>query len=124
MKRILLILSLVVLFQACERQELALASGSCFEVSYVSGICGQAVLKIETPAFYHLGESWNGHDNVFLTMFSCEDDMLSKEGTFYVTLLTEPDPGDCARCQAAVDYSGNKNYPVKRVNQCLPPTDN
>lgn len=108
---------------ACEKNELDFGGGQCIEVSYVTGICGQAVLKIENPAFQHLGETWNGHEHVFLTEFSCADDMLSKDGKFNIIILADLDLGNCARCAAAIDYNGNKRYPVKRVNNCVPATD-
>ena len=37
----------------------------CITVSYNRGICREAVLKIEDPTFYGMGESWDGEDHVF-----------------------------------------------------------
>lgn len=92
--------------------------GACVEVSLVTELCGQAVLKIENPAYYHLGETWNGHENVFFTFWTCEDMNKPKEGRFMVTLADSFNPGDCAVCMAALDYQGDKKYPVKRVDVC------
>jgi hypothetical protein len=91
----------------------------CLEVSLVSELCGHAVLKIESPLYYHLGETWNGHNNVFYTFFDCEDMGKEKEGTFFVEILEEFKEADCPVCLAMIDYQGEKKYPVKIVDVCV-----
>jgi hypothetical protein len=98
-----------------------IASNECFEVSYVTGICGQAVLKIEKPAFFKFGETWNGHANVFYTVFDCSvDEMKLKQAHFFVIISKEnPNPNiNCVMCLAALDYQGSKKYFVTIVAEC------
>lgn len=114
---------LALFFQSCERLDEAvidqlIVDQDCIEVSYVRGICGQAVLKILTPAYKHLGEKEGNDTDVFLTEFSCEDANKSTEGTFYIQLLEKPNLGDCPRCLAALIYNGKKKYNVRRVDTC------
>ncbi len=124
MKRLSVILIVFFMLQACERKEFVIPGGSCFAVSYVTGICGQAVLKIQNPEFYHLGETWNGHENVFLTSFACDvDESGLQDGIFYVSIPENFIPGECARCAAAIDYSGSKKYPVNVLINCIQSTD-
>gem|GEM_PF-4329439 len=85
-----------------------------FEVELVTTTCGEAVLQIQDSAHYAYGETWNGHDHVFFTVFDCTVDIEKlQEGPFMVTLVDEPGPQDCARCLATLDYSGNKKYHVR-----------
>lgn len=92
---------------------------TCFKVSYVTGICNQVVLKIETPAFLSLGESWNTHDNVFFTRLPCGVDEASlRQAPFYVSLLEKEELGTCSVCQAIFDYSGAKRYFIKIESSC------
>jgi hypothetical protein len=90
----------------------------CLEVSIISELCGNAILKIENPLYYYLGETANGHNNVFLTSFNCEDIGKEKDGTFYVELVDDNQSGACADCLAIIDYQGDKKYPVKIVEAC------
>jgi hypothetical protein len=86
--------------------------GQCVTVSYLTGICRQAVFKIEDPAFYGLGEQWNDHKNVFFTVLGCEIDEASLKGkVFKVTIsTTDTSNRNCVVCQAALDYNGSKKY--------------
>jgi len=93
----------------------------CLQVSYVSGICGEAVLKIEDPRFIQYGESWNGHANVFFGQLDCSfTDPLPKETKFYVSIHTDRVKLDfgCAQCLATVDYQGSKRYFITKVGGC------
>ncbi len=93
-------------------------NSECFEVSYVTGICGQAVLKIENTAFFKYGETWNGHTNVFYTVFDClVDEVKLKQARFFVTISNNPNI-DCPRCLAALDYQGSKKHSVNIVTDC------
>ncbi len=124
MKRFCAILMVFFTLQGCEKRELAIPGENCFAVSYLMGICGQAVLKIQNPEFYHLGETWNGHENVFLTDFACEVDVSSiLKGIFYVSISENFSLGECVRCAAAIDYTGSKNHPVNVLTNCIRPTD-
>ncbi len=114
---------MALLTQACELEEPTYA-GECIEVSYVTGICGQIVLKIENPEYYFLGETWNGNEHVFSTLLHCDDMGKSTEGTFLVTIQDVYEPGSCAVCLAMLDYSGEKKFPVRLVDVCAPSEDN
>jgi hypothetical protein len=84
----------------------------CVTVSYLTGICRQAVLKIEDPAFYGLGEQWNDHQNVFFTVLGCQIDEASLKGRVFKVTISSKDTSDrnCVVCQAALDYTGSKRY--------------
>ena len=116
MKNILLSLLIAFLLVSCNEEYPA---NGCLEVSVIDELCGHAVLKIENPLYYHLGETWNGHENVFYTFFDCEDMSKEKEGTFFVELIEDYQTGDCAVCLAMMDYQGDKKYPVKIVDVCV-----
>lgn len=96
-------------------------AGECIDVSYVAGICGEAVLKIESKDFQSLGEEWNGNEHVFFTVLPCGTDEAGlKTGTFKV-LLNESnsiDFGDCVRCKATVAYDGKKRYEIAFPASC------
>ena len=86
--------------------------GQCVTVSYLTGICRQAVLKIEDPAFYGLGEQWNDHENVFFTVLGCQIDEASLKGRMFKVTISSKDTSDrnCVVCQAALDYTGSKRH--------------
>jgi hypothetical protein len=103
---------------SCEKLYIDPSSGKgdektqCITVSYSRGICREAVLKIEDPAFYGMGESWNGEDNVFFTVLGCEvniEDLMNKK---FKVLLSEVDNSNtnCVACQATLAYTGSKKY--------------
>lgn len=115
MRKLAVLTLFALAFSSCKDD---FPENGCIEVSLVTEICGNAVLKIIDPAYQHLGESWNDHHNVFLTSFNCEDMGSEKEGTFYVKFLEEYKSGDCAVCLAMIDYQGDKKYPVKIVGVC------
>ena len=96
-------------------QESPNLEGTVLEVSLVEEFCGQAILKIEDPVYYHLGESANGEENVFYTMLICEDMGIQTEGVFPVKLVAEYEPGDCAVCLGLLAYDGDKRYNAVRV---------
>ncbi|MFZ9981613.1 MAG: hypothetical protein ACO3FI_06250 [Cyclobacteriaceae bacterium] len=98
-----------------------IGAGECIDVSLVAGICGEAVLKIETPEYQSLGESWNGHDHVFFTVIPCgSEDKVPAAGTFKVLLkeFNSSDFGDCIRCKATVAYTGEKRFQIAFISSC------
>lgn len=111
MKKILAYSFLTLFAISCNDNEVEPLDESCIAVSYMEGICGTAILQIKDERFFYLGETANGYDNVFSTMFHCDVDeqKLNKE-LFYVSLLEDNDIGNCARCLATVAYSGDKFY--------------
>ena len=116
MKNIVVAALLALALVSCED---IFENPGCIEVSLVSELCGHGILKIENPLYYHLGETANGHNNVFLTFFSCEDMEKVKEGTFFVEFVEEYETGDCAVCLAMINYQGKKKYPVRMVDACV-----
>jgi hypothetical protein len=90
----------------------------CITVSYSKGICGEAVLKIEDSAFYWMGESWNGEDNVFFTVLGCDVNVQALMNKKFKVLVSDKDNSDpsCVRCAATLAYSGNKKYFVTLCN--------
>ncbi|WP_424961113.1 hypothetical protein [Ekhidna sp.] len=89
--------------------------GITLEVSLVEVFCDQAILKIEDPTYYHLGESANGEENVFYTMLTCDDMGIQMEGVFLVKLVAEYEPGDCVVCLGLLAYDGDKRYNAVRI---------
>ncbi|MFM7328362.1 MAG: hypothetical protein ACKO3B_06475 [Bacteroidota bacterium] len=119
--RLVLLVTVVVFTEGCSTHAPKQASGEpCIRVRYVTGICLDAVLEIRDPAFYHLGERWREHDHVFRTTVPCGSEELMESGRdFYVVLMSKPsDEPPCIRCRAALDYDGEKSYPVKLVKRC------
>jgi hypothetical protein len=114
--------ALLITAISCKESKLVVIPNNvCFEVSYVTGICGQAVLKIENPAFFKFGETWNGNTNVFYTVFDCSvDEMKLKQTRFFVTISqNNPNPNiNCFMCLAALDYQGSKKHFVTIVAEC------
>ena len=91
----------------------------CFEVSYVGGLCSQAILKIENPDFFSYGENWGTDSNVFFTIFDCTvDENKIRQSKFYVSIIEKPESGSCAICLAALEYKGAKKHHVKIVDKC------
>jgi len=94
-------------------------SQKCFEVSYVTGICSQAILKIENPNFFSYGENWGTYSNVFFTVFDCGvDESKLMQSKFYVSIIDKPEDSSCVRCLAALDYKGTKKYHLKVFSKC------
>ncbi len=119
-------LFIALLFNAfsCSETKSVVPTNQCFEVSLVTDICGQAVLRIENPAFFKFGETWNGYENVFYTRFDCSVDEVKykklKQEPFFVQIRQAPaNPNvQCARCAAALDYQGSKKYFIDIVAEC------
>lgn len=109
---------LAIAMVCCDKETLSNATG-CVAVKYVTGICGNAVLQIEDPAFYGLGENVDGYEHVFLATLECFTDQPLEGKSF----LVELDPSDfnnqCAVCLAMVLYSGTKKYNVRVHQQCV-----
>ena len=96
-------------------------AGTCVDVSWVAGICGEAVLKIESKEHQSLGESWNGNDHVFFTVLPCGSDDLANVGGTFKVLIKEsnsPDFGDCIRCKATVGYTGKNKFEIALPSSC------
>lgn len=102
------------------RSSISSADGPCIRVRYVTGICLEAVLQIQDPAYYSLGERWKEYDHVFRTTVPCgSEEVLESGKDFYVILLSKPiDEPPCIRCRAALDYDGAKSHPVRLVKRC------
>lgn len=94
------------------------AKTACIKVSFIDGICGQVALKIEDSRYADLGETWNGHAQVFYTVLPCDAPGDFTQRSFFVQLLEEQDLGNCARCEALFVYTGTKRYHVRIVDQC------
>lgn len=123
MKRLVTILSIITFLSSCEENFLIdgcfTPRRPCLEVSLVSEICGQAVLKIEDSNYYYLGEQWGEYEHVFFTRLHCDDLGLGAiEGTFFVKILSDYDEQNCATCLANFAYPGEKEYPVKVMDEC------
>lgn len=117
--RLITLFSLVILMSACNEDDQIIGAGDCVEVTLIDQLCGQAVFKIEDPAFYHLGESANDEANVFYALLTCQDTELPTDESFLVELLDEYEPGSCAVCQALLEYDGDKRYNVRKVDACV-----
>lgn len=111
---------LAIALVCCDKETLTNARG-CVAVKYVTGICGNAVLQIENPSYFGLGEDVDGYEHVFLATLECFTDQQPLEGKSF---LVELDPSDfndqCAVCLAMVAYSGSKKYNVRIHQQCDP----
>lgn len=120
------VIALLLIVFSCNENNSELPETQCFEVSYVTGICGQAVLKIEDPAFFKFGETWNDQENVFFTVFDCSageahlnQAHLSQDHFFVQIRKSQPNPNiNCAMCMAVLDYQGSKKYFVDIVSNC------
>jgi hypothetical protein len=121
MKSILAILLSSACLFTCNENHEAIQYPDCFEVSYVTGICGEAVLKIVNPAYYHLGESWSGHDNVFFCVLPCGINQGDLENKTFRVAFGNPDR-NCAVCLATIGYTGSKKYNVVITDTCAPAT--
>ncbi len=94
-------------------------SDRCIKVSYVGGICGQALLKIEDPRFANLGGTWNELKDVFQTMLPCDaPGDISARSFFFVRLIDRENVGECPRCLAIIEYPGVKAYHIELVETC------
>jgi len=117
------IAAVVLLVAGCTEKvlenETFIPHADCIKVSFVDGICGQIVLKIEDTRFAALGETWNGHAPVFYTTVPCQApaDLLQRD-FFFVRLLERENTGDCARCEAYFAYTGTKRYFIEVAEAC------
>ncbi len=119
-------IALLPIVFSCNENNSVLIGTECVEVSYVTGICGQAVLKIENPAFFKFGETWNDQEHVFYTVFNCSADEVNvslghlSQNHFFVQIRQDqPNPNiNCTTCFAALDYQGSKKYFADIVANC------
>ena len=118
MKKLLLLPVVFLMAFQCDKAEFIGTDGNCILVSYVSGICGEAVLKIESTEYINLGESWNGQDAVFFTVLPCGTESGDiEQAPFYVKL--EPfSVEECIRCKATIGYEGEKRYKISISEKC------
>jgi hypothetical protein len=122
MQKIAITLILVSILAACNSDNQPLP-GNCIPVKYVRGICGHAVLQIQDPLYYSVGENADGDDHVFLATLECFSNIEAvKNKLFYVELNPTDFKSDCAVCLAMVNYSGTKQYGV-RVHQVCSTTE-
>ena len=118
MKNLLTIIVLLSFLVACEEEDPGLPT-ECVEVSLVTTMCGQAVMKIQDPNYFYLGESANGEKNVFFTFLHCDDMYINPEENFFIEFLSEQDDkGSCAVCLAILAYNGDKSYDVRVRTNC------
>ena len=117
---VLLLISALATLACASRPGMVASGQPCVRVRYVTGICLEAVLQIRDPDYYHLGEQWKDHDHVFRATVPCGSEALLESGKdFYVVLLSKPEvEPPCIRCRAALDYSGEKSYPVRLFKRC------
>lgn len=114
----LIVFILAGMLTGCDKQDVK-RPDDCISVTYVRGICGQAVLKIQSPADYHYGEDADGDENVFLATLECFTDAEPlQDKVFYVQLNPADFNSNCAVCMAAVMYSGSKHYKVRVQTNC------
>lgn len=121
MKKLAFAIITIFFLMACHNEKELDPTGACVKVRLVSVLCSQAVMKIEDPTKYSLGENWKDHSNVFLGFLDCSanEPALKDAPFFYVELNTKPFPDDtCPRCAAAIDYSGEKHFYVRVVPNC------
>lgn len=141
MLRKLLIPSLFVLFTfaSCEKNESDIQNDECIEVKIIAEICGTAVLQIQNPKYFDLGENgWTqdggktSYDHVFFTVFSCTDmEYLGKEyiGNLSGKLLNvkvqkQFEMGNCAVCLAIIANPPGKKQNVQISKNNCPPVKN
>ncbi len=120
MKNLLMLISMIA-FVSCSEPETTNENATCFQVSFVTGICGEAVLKIENPTFFKYGETWNGYTHVFFTVFECSvDEPKVSNEKFFVEIKNESPSFNtsCVRCFATLDYKGTQKHLVKIVSEC------
>ena len=103
----------------CDDSEKVIPVGTCIKVSYVKGMCMEAVLQVVDERYVSLAEDWQGTENVFYGIFPCGTDWDKvSSGPFYVQILKEPEQPSCVRCMATINYTGEKMYDVRVVDSC------
>ena len=118
MQKIALALLWITLIAGCS-SDINQLPNNCIPVKYVRGICGQAVLKIQDPQYYSVGENTDGDSHVFLATLECHTNMEAvKDKLFYVELNPTGFNSNCAVCLAVVDYTGTKHYSVRVYEAC------
>lgn len=121
-------LLLFISLSACSTQNTSI-TGECVRVTLLRNMCGNAILKIEDPAYFMLGENVDGEKNVFLGFVECSDVNLSgntiptmADGTqLYVELNPKDYTQECTTCLAMINYSGKRHYKVRIKENCNAP---
>jgi hypothetical protein len=117
MRKILLLPVIILMAFQCEKSEFN-QGGNCIQVSYVAGICGEAVLQIISPEYKSLGESWNGNESVFFTVLPCGTEPGDLESAPFFVQLESFEVEDCIRCKATIGYTGEKRYKIRIAEKC------
>jgi len=108
MKKFLLGLFVLVMLSSCNEDD-ALPTG-CIEVKVLDMFCGQAIMQIQDPDYYYLGETANGYENVFFTYPHCVDSGRDLSENVLIELTDDKDKGGCAVCLAILPYDGERIY--------------
>lgn len=128
-------LFLLFTFASCEKTEDLQADNDCIKVKLIAEICGTAVLQIQDSKHFDLGENnWSlevgttKYDNVFFTVFSCEDmEFLSQnknQKTFNVKVNDKFEMGNCAVCLALIANPPSKKLNISIAKTNCPPVQN
>ena len=122
-KSIWLMLIMVTIACSDKKQDIPVGEnipvGDCIAVSYVRGICGQAVLKILDAPHFNKGENEGDDQNVFLATLECGIDLAKlNKSLFYVELNPDNFNSNCFVCLAALNYSGKLRYTVRLAAPC------
>lgn len=121
MKTKLFILLFVAILAGCTDEETPNDVG-CVKVKLVRALCGQAILEIMDPAYFHKGQSWvdgvgEEYNNVFSTLIPCDfNQALSSGDEFIIQFSDELIGGNCATCYALLEGPEKFSY----VMACLP----
>ncbi len=113
------ILLAAAVFAGCDTETQS-SFDNCISVTFVRALCGYAVLQIQNPSYYAVGETTEDGDHVFLAEVECDANFAELQSTalFYVELNPVNFDNDCPVCMAAIHYSGSKKYKVRIHSQC------
>jgi len=110
-----ILLFLLIGFISCGKDPEDVTDDNCMKVTFISEVCGTAVMQITSSAHKNLSlESWivdgKTYPNTFYTVISCSDfDFLNKLGRptligaeFKAKIIKGGENGSCVRCLAAI----------------------
>jgi hypothetical protein len=121
MKTKLFIFLFVAVLIGCEDEDTPNAGG-CVQVKLVKTLCGQAILEILDPDYFHKGQSWvdgSGEEyrNVFSTLFPCDfNETLNPGDEFIIRFTDKAAEENCARCKALLPGPEKFSF----ITHCLP----